>query len=307
MDKKTFKLSMWLPLALLAVVGMSLGIISCNESNAVETEKKEDKAATKVLYVTHEPGRYHKYTPQKMVFQTIAKEQKWDLTVISGTYDEVIKKLSSTPNFADGFDVVVYNFCFASCADLNVPHNIITQTRDKGIPAMLVHCSLHSFWPTFKEKGGNAVHTTGAHAKAHTRKDLLEKWNKENPDKPFPAWPNFTGISSTAHGPRQPIDVTKVKADHLIVKDVPEYKTVKSAELYNNFINADDSKTTLPILKGTQGNNSEIILWEHPVGESKVVSFTLGHSSQEWGQPEFQKIMANTVNYLAKHPKQEKK
>jgi len=300
MFKRRSKLSTFLPLSLLALVGLSLGIISCNQKKAAEdSQEAEASGPTKVLYVTHEPGRYHDYTSQRATFQKIADEQKWDVSVISGTHDEVIAKLASTPDFADGYDVIVYNFCFAKCANLNVPYNIMQQTEKKGIPAMLIHCSLHSFWPTFKEKGEGAVHSPGAHAKAHTRKDLLEKWNKENPDKPFPVWPNFTGIASAHHSPQHKIDVKKVDAEHAIVKDVPEYTTVKSAELYFNFINADDSKSTKTILEGTFKKDKHALLWEHPLGKSKVVSFTLGHSLEEWEQAEFRSVIANTVNYLA--------
>ena len=303
MFKRNFRLSTWLPLILVAIVGLSLGIISCNEKTTTDNDKKvKDSAPTKVLYVTHEPGRYHDYTHQKGVFQKIAERQKWKVTVLSGSHDEVIAKLASTPDFADGYDVIVYNFCFAKCDNLEVPYNIITQTREKGIPAMLVHCSLHSFWPTFKEKGGKAVHSPGAHEKAHTTKALLKKWNKEHPDKPFPAWPTFSGIASTHHSKKFAIDVKKADADHTIVKDVPEYTTTEKAELYYNFINANDSKSTHPILQGTEGEGTHALLWEHPVGNTKVISFTLGHSSEEWGQQEFQSIIANTVNYLAELP-----
>ncbi len=310
MKQKRSKLTMWMPLAVLSIVGVSLGVMSCNDSNAQDQAEKKAGAKvlspTKVLYVTFEPGKYHKYTPQMEVFKEVAKVNAWDATVITGTHDGVIKQLAENPNFAEGYDVVVYNFCFANCANLDVPYNIIEQTKTKGVPAMLIHCSLHSFWPTYKVKGGSAVHAPGAHEKAHTKKELLAKWNKEHPGVDFPAWPKFTGIASTGHGPQAPIQTRHLVKDHPIVKDVPEYKTV-NAELYNNFINADDSKDTVSIIKGQQGKGSAVVLWEHPVGKSKVVSFTLGHGLEEWSQLEFRQIIANGVNYLAKNPTSTKK
>lgn len=308
MSKRASKLTKWLPLLIASVLGMCMAVISCNKSGADEEAAKpaEKTSPLKVLYVTHEPGKYHKYTPQKKVFTEIGAAQKWDVTVITGTHDEVIAKLSATPDFADGYDVVVYNFCFARCADLNVPYNIITQTKEKGIPALLIHCSLHSFMPTYKENGKHAVHIEGQPAIVKARKNLVEEWNKQHPDKVFPSWPTFTGISSSRHGPRAPIQVKKVKGDHPILKDVPEYETAVG-ELYNNYTTAEDSKATTSILKGEQKKASSIILWEHPVGDSKVVSFTLGHGTEEWGQAPFQKILINSVDYLSKLPKVEKK
>ncbi len=312
------KLSSWIPLILILLTGVSLGIISCNE-NVVKTNDEqvtpEVTKATKVLYVTHEPGKYHDYTSQRSVFKKIADEQKWDLSVLSGTHDEVIEKLASRPNFADGYDVIVYNFCFAKCDNLNVPYNIIQQTKVKGIPAMLIHCSLHSFWPTFKESGPHAVHSPNAHKKAHTTKTLLNKWNTENPDKPFPVWSNFSGIASIHHSRKYAINVKQADPSHPIAKDAPEYTTVEKAELYYNFINAEDSKLSQTILEGTdnqgkdkgknkgKGKGTHAILWEHPVGNSKVVSFTLGHSNEEWEQNEFRGYIANTVNYLTSDKK----
>ncbi len=304
---------MWLPLAILSMLAACLGIISCNDSNAQteqakpsEKEEVADNGPTKVLYVTFEPGKYHKYTPQMNIFKEVAKANEWEVKVMTGTHDGVIKELAENPDFAEGYDVVVYNFCFAHCDNLNVPYNIIEQTKTKGVPAMLVHCALHSFWPTYKEKGDHAVHAPGAHEKAKTKKELLAKWNKEHPGKEFPAWPKFTGIASTGHGAQKPIQTVHLVKDHPIVKGTTEYKTV-NAELYNNFINADDSKDTISIIKGDQGKKSAIILWEHPVGKSKVVSFTLGHGMEEWSQPEFRQILVNGVNYLAKNPSSEKK
>ena len=56
-------------------------------------------AGSKVLYVTHEPGQYHKYTPQLKAFkEQIAQKAGWDVTVITGSYDEVIDALQVAEN-----------------------------------------------------------------------------------------------------------------------------------------------------------------------------------------------------------------
>lgn len=305
MKQRKWKLSMLLPMGLLSAIGAGFLVTSCNHAEAQAATSKE-KEATKVLYVTFEPGKYHDYTPQKEIFMKMSGENKWNTTVITGTHDEVINKLASEPNFGDGYDLIVYNFCFAGCANLDVPYNIIEQTKTKGIPAMLIHCSLHSFWPTYKVKGDKTVHAPGAPEKARTKKDLLEKWNKNHPGKAFPSWPTFTGISSTGHGPKTPVKTKNLIPDHGALKDVPEYETV-NAELYNNFIKAEESKKSIPIMEGTQGKKSAIIMWEHPVGKSKTVSFTLGHSTAEWQQAEFQQVIKSTVNYLAENPSSVKK
>jgi len=63
-------------------------------------------AGGKVLYVTHEPGRWHDYSQQREVFVAIADEAGWDLTVASG--------------------------------DKEAMENLINQARDGGVPALLL-------------------------------------------------------------------------------------------------------------------------------------------------------------------------
>lgn len=252
----------------------------------------------KVLYVTHEPGRWHKYAPQKEIFIELAKKAGWDLTVSTGEHDPQIVALQN-PDLTKGYDAVVYNFCFAGSNDLKAASNIITQTREKGVPAMLIHCSMHSFWGTFKD-GKKTYPDTG---KAKPRADLYEKWKKENPGKPFPAWGNFTGIASAKHGPHKPIKVEKC-CEHAATKSLSKegFKT-GNAELYNNIYVTDEVK---PLLKGLQEINANktdeaIVMWQVPQGKSEVIGISLGHGLGEWKQPEFQNLLIDGLNYLLKN------
>lgn len=289
MIKKTISLSS-------LAIGAS-ALVSNAETKTTTTDSKSDKI--NVLYVTHEPGRHHKYTPQREIFQEISKEHNWNLTVMSGSYKEVENKLATEPDFGKGSDVIVYNICMARSENLEAPHNIIQQTKEKGIPALLVHCSLHSFWATYREDGADAVHPEGANPKVKTKAKFLAEWKTSHPGVEFPAWPNMTGIASVRHGPKKPIIATPIDGSHPIFKGVSNGYTTPNAELYNNFITGDDSKNTKILLEGKQGEAEAAILWQHPLGKSKAVSFTLGHGIEEWSQPEFQTILSNSVKYLA--------
>ena len=50
-------------------------------------------AAPRVLYVTHEPGRWHDYTAQLQVFRSVAQNANWDLSVASGDVDALLQFL----------------------------------------------------------------------------------------------------------------------------------------------------------------------------------------------------------------------
>ncbi|MCM8533949.1 MAG: ThuA domain-containing protein [Lentisphaeraceae bacterium] len=257
-------------------------------------------AEKKVLYFTHEPGRWHKYTPQISEFKDIGKEAGWNVTISTGEHKEQLNKLK-VKDYAKGFDAVVYNFCFASDHDLDACSNLMKQTKENGVPAMLVHCSLHSFWPTYKQGKKKGVLGESYKGKAKPKADLVKKWKESHPNEEFPAWGDFTGVASFRHGPHLPLTTSKIKADHPALKDMPEtYTTTGKTELYNNVYVTDD---VVPILKGKQtlkdGKVDEaIVMWEVPRGKSKVIGLTLGHSVTDWKDKEFRGLVINGLNYL---------
>lgn len=260
-------------------------------------------AAGKVLYVTHEPGQWHKYTPQLKTFkEQIAKKAGWDVSVITGDYDAVIEKLTK-PNFAKGYDAIVYNYCFAKSQDLNAADNIMKQTRELGVPALLIHCSMHSWWSSYKTGKEGAI-GGDYQGKALADPELVAKWRKEHGDKPFPAYGDFTGVASHRHGKKLPIILRKL-GKHPATKGLKEGYATPKTELYNNAYVLD---SVVPIIEGVQGKDKAIVMWTCPQGKSQVMGLTLGHGQvgdgpDEWQTPEFQSLVINGVNYLIKHPK----
>jgi len=283
---------------------LSIFLLSCTYSVFAEEAVKP-----KVLYIDHEPGNYHLTIPQKKKFLEIAGTKGWQVTVLTGTDKEVIEKLGQG-DFAKGYDIVVYNICVAPSEDLHAPYNIIRQNTELNIPTLMLHGSLHSFWPTYKpsfkqKEKLEKVTPEGSHKKVKAVKSLVEKWKKENPDKPFPAWPNLTGISSEKHGPRKPIIVKSLKDEHTILEGFTQFTTGETSELYNNVITKDDVPGVIAILEGHQKINDTrtdqaVILWEYTRNKAKTVCFTLGHDMAEWEMPEFQNLLINSVNYLIK-------
>ena len=260
--------------------------------------------AGKILYVTHEPGQWHKYTPQLKVFkEQIAKKAGWDITIMTGDYDSLIEQLKKR-NFAKGYDAIVYNYCLAKSTDLDAAANVMRQTRNGGVPAMLIHCSMHSWWDTYKtgEKGALGEKYKG---KALATPEIAKKWKAENGDKRFPAYGDFTGVASVRHGKKLPITLHKV-GDHPATKDLKEGYKTPNTELYNNEYVL---KRVVPIIMGSQeGEKDAIVMWTCPQGKSQVMGLSLGHGAvgdgpDEWETPEFQNLVINGVNYLIDNPK----
>ena len=248
-------------------------------------------AGKKVLYFTHEPGRWHKYTPQLAEFKAIAKEAGWEFTASTGSYDEQIKKLRET-DFAKKYDAVIYNFCFAASKDLVACANLIKQTEVNGVPCMLIHCSMHSWWGTYK----NGKEAVGV-GKGKADPKLLADWKKNHPNEKFPVWGDFTGVASTRHGPKKPVKAEPIKKDHPALKNFKGYTTSANTELYNNAYITDD---VIPLVKGIQGKAEAVIMWEAPRGKSKIIGFTLGHSTDDLKDEGFKTLVIDGLNYLMK-------
>ncbi|MEM1113531.1 MAG: ThuA domain-containing protein [Pseudomonadota bacterium] len=247
-------------------------------------------ASPKVLYVTHEPGRWHDYSAQLASMQQLATQEGWSLTVATGDAAEAHAFLR-TPEFARNHDAVVYNLCFAASRDLEAMTNLIAQTEILGVPAVLVHCAMHSWWGTFKAGQAIPGNTLG---KARADRKLLAEWQETGNTTPLPAWGDFSGVASTKHGRKKPIQLSAV-AIHPITIDLPANYQTSKTELYNNHYLTPDVQ---PLLIGKQGRDEAIVMWLAPRGAGQVLGLTLGHDQAEWEDPVFLKLLANGINFL---------
>lgn len=248
------------------------------------------QAAPRVLYVTHEPGRWHNYTAQLQAFRELAATAEWDLTVASGDVDALLAYLKQ-PGYAAGRDVIVYNFCLANSQDTAALDNVIAQTEQAGIPALLVHCAMHSWWATFRK--GKEIPGNAGPARASGK--LLRQWQKDHPDRPLPAWGDFTGVASTRHGPQQPITL-RATGEHPATAGLPAGYSTAATELYNNHYVTDGVQ---PLLYGRQGDSEAIVMWTVARGAGRIVGLTLGHAQPEWEDPVFLRLLADSVEWLA--------
>ena len=248
----------------------------------------------KVLYVTHEPGKWHDYSSQLQSFREVADEAGWELTVATGDKKSLSGFLHGE-DYAAGQDVVVYNFCLADSRDMDAMQNLMAQTVVGGVPAMLVHCAMHSWWDSFKKGKPIPGNTLG---KARADKKLLKHWRKQHPDRPLPAWGDFTGVASTGHGRQEPISLAAT-GDHPVTRKIPAAYATPATELYNNHYLTPDVE---PLLMGRQGGDEAIVMWLAPRGESQLIGLTLGHGAREWQDPVFRQLLVDSVEFLMASP-----
>src|SRR5262249_42464500 len=122
------------------------------------------------------------------------------------------------PDWSKGFDVIVHDECCSDVKDLTVVNRILQLHRD-GLPAVVLHCGMHSY--------------------------RTEGW----PQTTTP-WFAFTGLATTGHGPQEPIEVSFVDKESPITKGLEDWRTIRE-ELYNNFT-GKLLPTARPLARGKQ-------------------------------------------------------
>ena len=150
----------------------------------------------RVLLVTG--GCCHDYAKQKDILKQGLEARAHVVVDHVHTDDKSTKArfaIYESPNWAEGYDVVIHDECSADVKELPYVENILTA--HKKVPAVNLHCAMHSY------RTGN------------------DDWFK------------FVGIQSSRHGPKKPIDVTYVERSHPVAKPLENWTTINE-ELYNN-------------------------------------------------------------------------
>jgi hypothetical protein len=243
----------------------------------------------KVLYITHIPGKYHDYKAQQAEFtKYVPQYAHVDVTYQAEDLDKTLAFMKQ-PEFAKGYDVIVYNICLAHNTDTDLAHNMIEQTRTHGIPAVLVHCSMHTFWATF-----GTPDSRGAEKQA----ELQKNWLSKNPDTAFPNWSDFSGLDTKKHDHQRPLTLRRAEPIHPIVANFPQEWKIEKDELYQN---VDFKNTATPILiaYSETSNKDHVIAWENKAGKSTAIGITIGHGMETFVSPRFHRFLANSILHLS--------
>jgi type 1 glutamine amidotransferase len=134
--------------------------------------------------------------------------------------------------------------------------NTVLQPHKDGLPAVVLHCGMHSY--------------------------RSEGWPKATP------WFDFTGLVTTGHGAQQPIAITYVDKENPILKGLSDWTTINE-ELYNNAA-GQLQPTAKALAKGKQTytdkksnkevSNEYVVAWTNEYnGKTKVFATTIGHNN----------------------------
>jgi len=231
---------------LLVCVGLGL--------DSAAAENQETKPL-KVLLLTG--GGYHDYA--KLVpFLTNALAEPAHATFTTKFDMDVLRD----PNFAQAYDVVVYDFCFDNAGD-ELIENALKATR-AGKSTVVIHCAVHAFRYSSKVR----------------------------------EWESCCGMRSKVHDRYEPFTVTKTDSTSRITKEFPDPWKTEGDELYQT-IAIDPGSHALLKVKSPQDGREHIVCWTGKYGEGRVFGTTLGHDMKTAAQPEYARLLGNGILWAA--------
>lgn len=147
-------------------------------------------------------------------------------------------------DWAKGYDVVIHDECAADVKDATYVQNIINAHKN-GVPAVNLHCAMHSF-------------RTGT-----------------------PVWFEFIGLQSTGHAWKKPISIDFSAAEHPITQGLSNW-TTGDEELYNNVKLFPSAK---PLALGTQPSSdgktdTAVVVWTNDYHGTRIFNTSLGHENK---------------------------
>jgi hypothetical protein len=243
-------------------------IISLLPQFALHANRKPTPPADiKALLITG--GCCHDYDTQREILPmavdlNTSLTVQWTILHQRSNKTDVMLEFYKNPDWAKGYDVVVHNECFDNAGDVDYIDGIL-QPHIDGVPAVLVHCSIHSY-----RSGPTA-----------------EKW-----------W-EFCGVHSSRHGPKHPFEVLISAPEHEIMEGMANW-TTPQGELY--YIEKTyPGMTPLAESKSNKTGKMHINIWVNEYGPNKTRVFgtTIGHHNETMLEANYQEMFTRGFLWAA--------
>ena len=247
----------------LCVLALGFSLVTCRPAFAVGAEAGDSKPL-KILLVTG--GCCHDYDFQSKALQLAFKERDIpaDWTVIneggSGTSAQI--DLYDDPKWANEFDVVIHNECFASTKNPDYIRKI-TEAHKNGTPAVVIHCAMHTYR-----------------------------------DAEIDDWRQFLGVTSRRHDHQSRYPVKVVMPSHPIMDGFPaDYVSAKD-ELYI-VEKLWPGATALATSVSERSGEIQPVYWINQYGPARVFGTTFGHSEATFQDDVFLRAVTRGTQWAA--------
>jgi uncharacterized protein len=209
-------------------------------------------APIRALYVTG--GGFHDFVElEKIVPPGIAARAniEWTVDHTAGTATDVLIARHENTDWADQFDVVVYNMSFSFVTDPAWIERLAFAHRDRGVAAVVLHGATHSY-------------------------------RRSSSD----AWGQLMGAFSLRHDGQRVFPLERLAPEHPIVKELPKEWSAGRDELYD--IERTWPNMT-PLLQSWSVETEEHhpVAWTNVFGNARVFVTTIGHNTATMADPEY--------------------
>ena len=200
-------------------------------------------------------GCCHDYTAQKKILsEGIAARANVEWIIVhedapkGGDPKNHRISIYEKPDWWKGFDVVLHNECFGAITD-NAFVEGIAAAHKAGVPAVMLHCSSHSY-----------------------RMASTDEWRM------------CVGITSRSHEKNRDLLVKNILPEHPVMKGFPAEWKNPADELYKN---EKIWPTVTPLAKsfGEDTQMEHVNIWVNTYGKAKVFATTLGHNNATMQDP----------------------
>jgi uncharacterized protein len=230
---------------------LNFGALCAALSVSIVSTSAADSAPTPLRVLFFVGGGYHDYG--KLAPQLTSKLS--ELANVSFVIKDSFEPLRD-PKFAEGFDAVVYDWCFDEAPD-DVLENALKATA-AGKPTVMIHCAVHAFRRSVK----------------------------------ISEWETCCGMRSKIHDRFEPFTVVKLDQKHPITLSFPDNWESPGDELYQTISIQPESHQLLKA-KSPQDGREHIVCWTYQYHRGLVFSTTLGHDMKTAVSPDYLRLLAN--------------
>ena len=236
-------------------------LVSC--SFAAEPSEGTNASSKKIRALLISGGCCHDYQNQKrLISEGLSKRVgliEWTILEY-GSKRDIKADVYQQGDWIKGFDIVVHNECFGGVEDGEFVQGIVDAHTKLKVPAIVVHCSMHSYR------------------------------NAPTAD----SWRAFIGVTSRRHEKKKhPLKVvpTETGKTHPILASMGDSWQTPNGELY--IIEKTWPKTTvLAKVHSNETGNDEPVIWTNEYQGVRVFGISLGHHNETIQDQQWQAITA---------------
>ncbi|MCA9051163.1 MAG: ThuA domain-containing protein [Planctomycetaceae bacterium] len=193
-------------------------------------------------------GCCHDYENQKRIITEGMSQRvniEWEIVHEGADGREYEISVYKKPGWAKGYDVIFHNECFGAVTNDEFVQGI-TGAHYDGVPAVFVHCSLHSY---------------------------------RNAPVAAESWRELIGVTSRSHEKHRAVKVVRLNEDHPVMKGFPAEWPTPNGELYKI---EKVWPNCIPLAKayGEDTKLDHTVVWVNTFGPARVFGTSLGHHNE---------------------------